>query len=252
MIDITPLTAASKASQIILGGATKSNGWSVSHSQTLNLLGGALANMGANQATDLTQDFRVGFLLDTPPIQQWAAQAIGTLIAVFLAPAMFVLFMHAYPCVIDMSDECAFTAPSVAAWRAVAIAVTDPSFPIPKSSAIFSVAFAAFGSAMVLVKHFCWRGKWEWVGKWHPNMMCVALAFVLPQTFYGTAMTIGAIVTWIWQRHNPQMFEMMGYAIAAGLIAGEGIGGVVNAVLQVLGVSGDRYGTNLGCPIACQ
>lgn len=208
--------------------------------------------MGANQATDLTQDFRVGFLLDTPPIQQWMAQAIGTLMAIFIAPAMFVLFMRAYPCVINMDDECAFSAPSVAAWRAVAIAVTDPSFPVPRSSAIFSLVFAAFGSAMVLIKHFCWRGRLERVKDYHPNMMCVALAFVLPQTFYGTAMTMGAMVTWIWQRRSEKGFEMMGYAIAAGLIAGEGIGGVVNAVLQVIGLGGDRYGTNLGCPITCQ
>jgi len=208
--------------------------------------------MGASQATDLTQDFRVGFLLDTPPIQQWAAQAIGTAAAVFVAPAMFVLFMRAYPCVIAMEDECAFGAPSVAAWRAVAVAVTDPSFPIPPSAAVFSLAFALFGSAMVLVKHFCWRGRLEWVRDWHPNMMCVALAFVLPQTFYGTAMTMGAIATWVWQRRDAPGFEMTGYAIAAGLIAGEGIGGVINAVLQVVGLSGDRFGTNIGCPIACQ
>jgi OPT oligopeptide transporter protein len=93
--DITPLTAASKASQIILGGATKGEGWEVTKAQRLNLLGGALANMGANQSTDLTQDFRVGFLLRTPPNQQWIAQGVGTVVAVFVAPLMFILFMQA-------------------------------------------------------------------------------------------------------------------------------------------------------------
>ena len=94
--DITPLTAASKASQIILGGATRSQGWALDKSQRLNLLGGALANLGANQAADLTQDFRTGFLLRTPPNQQWLAQGIGTAVAVFIAPLMFILFMQAY------------------------------------------------------------------------------------------------------------------------------------------------------------
>jgi uncharacterized oligopeptide transporter (OPT) family protein len=181
--DITPLTAASKASQIILGGATKGEHWKVEHAQRLNLLGGALANMGANQSTDLTADFRTGFLLRTPPIQQWLAQGIGTLVAVFVAPLMFRLFMKAYPCIINMDDECPFTYPSVAAWRAVAIAVTDPTFPIPPSSGYFSIAFAAFGSFMVLLKHYAWRGKLDWVKAYHPNMMCIALAFVLPQTY---------------------------------------------------------------------
>lgn len=181
--DITPLTAASKASQIILGGATKGENWSTDHAQRLNLLGGALANMGANQSTDLTMDFRTGFLLRTPPLQQWIAQGVGTLVAVFVAPAMFRLFMKAYPCIINMDDVCPFSYPSVAAWRATAIAVTDPTFPIPPSSGYFSIAFSVLGAAMVFVKHFLWVGEREWVRAYHPNMMCVALAFVLPQTY---------------------------------------------------------------------
>jgi hypothetical protein len=93
--DITPLTAVSKASQVVLGGATKSNHWDIPKAQRLNLLGGALANMGANQATDLVADFRVGFLLRTPPIQQFLAQGIGTLAAIFIAPSIFRVFMTA-------------------------------------------------------------------------------------------------------------------------------------------------------------
>jgi uncharacterized oligopeptide transporter (OPT) family protein len=46
--DITPLTAASKASQIILGGATKGEHWEITNAQRLNLFGGAMCNMGAS------------------------------------------------------------------------------------------------------------------------------------------------------------------------------------------------------------
>lgn len=48
--DITPLTAASKASQIILGAVTKGENWTLEQSQRMNLLGGAFASVGANQA----------------------------------------------------------------------------------------------------------------------------------------------------------------------------------------------------------
>ncbi|KAL0261827.1 hypothetical protein SLS55_003259 [Diplodia seriata] len=247
--DITPLTAASKASQIVLGGATKGEQWGVAHAQKLNLLGGALANMGANQSTDLTADFRVGFLLRTPPIQQWIAQGLGTIVAVFLAPGMFVLFATAYPCILDTEAEhCAFSAPSVSAWRAVAIAVTDPDFPIPTSSGIFAICFSILGVVMVLMRHWLWVGKWEWVKAYHPNMMCISLAFVLPQTVYGLAMIMGSLPAYLWAKRYPHSFEIYGYAIAAGLIAGEGIGGVVNAIFQIAGISGDFYGTNIACP----
>lgn len=79
-------------------------------------------------------------------------------------------------------------------------------------------------------------------------MMVLALAFIVPATVYGTAMLIGALIAWIWARRNPQAFEMLGYAVAAGFMAGEGIGGVVNAIIQIIGVSGDIFGTQIGCP----
>ncbi|KAF2834275.1 oligopeptide transporter [Patellaria atrata CBS 101060] len=247
--DITPLTAASKASQIVLGGATKSEGWEISKAQRLNLLGGAVANIGANQATDLVADFRVGFLLRTPPNQQWLAQGIGTICAVFLAPAMFMLFAEAYPCVIDLNvEKCQFALPSVAAWRATAVAVTDPNFPVPTSSGIFAIVFACFGSFLVFVRHFVWVGKWEFMRKYHPNMMCIALAFTINASVYGSAMCMGSFAAWIWAKKAPASFDVYGYAVAAGLIAGEGIGGVINAIFQVAGIAGDKYGTQVACP----
>jgi len=252
--DITPLTAASKASQIILGGATKGEHWTAERAQKLNLLGGSLASMGANQASDLTGDFRVGFLLRTPPDLQWYAQGLGTIVAVFLAPAMFMLFVKAYPCIIDLEAEtCPFSAPSVSAWRAVTVAMTDSTFPVPTSSGIFAIVLSIFGAFMVVVRHYAYTGKWEKYRVYHPNMMCIGLAFVLPQTYYGTAMLIGAIPAYFWAKRNPEHFDIYGFAVAAGLIAGEGIGGVINAIFQVAGIAGpDPYGTQIGCPaLAC-
>lgn len=88
--DITPLTTAAKATQLILGGATSSQGYAMHVAQKLNLIGGAVASGAAGQATDLVVDFRVGFLLRTPPKQQWIAQALGSVVAMFMAPGMFM------------------------------------------------------------------------------------------------------------------------------------------------------------------
>ncbi|MCJ1251795.1 hypothetical protein MMC30_009033 [Trapelia coarctata] len=261
--DITPVTGVSSASQIVLGGVTKSSGLSVPQSQITNLLGGAFTNIGASQATDLIGDFRVGFLLRTSPLKQWMAQGIGTLAAVFLSPLIFVLFSSAYPCIIDLSHQstlqsspsrssssapCPFQAPSASAWRAVAIAVTAPTLPVPPSSRAFALFLAFVGAALVLVRQLLWTGRWAWLRTYHPNMMVFSLAFVIPSTVYGTAMLIGALVAATWARRSPRTFETYGYAVSAGLMAGEGIGGVLSAVLQVLGLGGDVWGTGAGCP----
>jgi hypothetical protein len=215
--DITPLTAASKASQVVLGGATKAEGWAPVDAQRLNLLGGAIANMGANQACDLVGDFRVGFLLRTSPKQQWLAQGLGTIVACFLAPALFILFAKAYPCILDTEAlTCTFSAPSVAAWRAVAVAVTADTFPVPNSSGIFSIVFAIFGGAMTVFRELGYKGKWAKYRVYHPNFMVIGLSFTLIQTYYGTALCIGAIPSYFWMKKNPKSFDIYGeYLIAS-------------------------------------
>ncbi|KAI9686320.1 MAG: hypothetical protein M1820_010644 [Bogoriella megaspora] len=247
--DITPLTAASKASQIILGAVTKSEHWTLERSQRMNLLGGAFASVGANQAVDLVGDFRVGYLLRTSPKLQWLAQGIGTLVAVFLAPGVYVLFSNAYPCIHDVNTEnCPFHVPSVGAWRAVAVAVTEPNFTIPSSSKYFSIGFAIIGVVMVLIRRFLLVGNREWIRNYYPNMMVLSLAFIIDTTVVGTAMVIGAIIATLWASRSSRSFDDYGYGVAAGFMAGEGIGGVINAIIQMLGFSGDVYGTGLLCP----
>ncbi|KAI4753708.1 oligopeptide transporter [Aureobasidium sp. EXF-3400] len=264
--DITPLTAASKASQVVLGAATKGEGWSMLQAQRLNLIGGALASIGANQAAgksvwriegrseltlqkDLTGDFRVGFLLGTSPKLQWYAQSIGTLMAVFLAPAIFVLFATAYPCIlIESPESCPFAAPSVSAWRAVAVAVTEPDFTIPESSKTFSIVFALFGATSVLIRNCVLTGAWRWTRRYSPNMMIVSLAFLLPSTIYATAMLMGSCLARIWQKKYPYTFAAFGATVAAGLMAGEGIGGAIHATLTLLGVPYERWSTAILCP----
>lgn len=60
MTDMTPLTAVSKSSQLVLGGLTRNGGYDMTTAETLNCIGGMVASGVANQATDLTADFRVG------------------------------------------------------------------------------------------------------------------------------------------------------------------------------------------------
>ncbi|KAI5845939.1 OPT oligopeptide transporter protein-domain-containing protein [Tricharina praecox] len=245
--DTTPLTAAAKATQLVLGAATQSH--PILIAQRMNLVGGAIASGAASQSTDLVVDYRVGFLLKTPPKLQWYAQIVGSIVAMFLSPGMFILFMKAYPCVIDLTAEtCSFQAPSVAAWRAVAIAVTDPTFPVPNSSGIFAIVLGLFSIIVVIFRHNYLAGERAKYRKFVPNFMAVGLAFVLPATQYGTAMLMGSIVAVIWAKRNPVAFDIFCYAVAAGMIAGEGLGGVVNAVLEIAGIGSSVYASPAGCP----
>jgi uncharacterized oligopeptide transporter (OPT) family protein len=180
--DTTPLTAAAKASQLVVGAATSGAHYPLVQAQTINLIAGGLASGGADVATSLTSDFRTGFLLGTPPIKQWAAQAVGTFVSVWLAPGMFVLFTSAYPCIIHPTEDghCPFLAPSVSAWAAVAQAVTDPRVKIPLSSGIFACVMGGLSIVQVVFRHYYLVGAREKYREYLPNWGAIALSFVIP------------------------------------------------------------------------
>ncbi len=47
---------------------------------------------------------------------------------------------------------------------------------------------------------------------------------------------------------NPKSYDLYGFAVSAGMLAGEGLGGVFQALLSVAGVLSD-YGLAVGCPL---
>lgn len=249
--DVAPLTASSKASQLVFGGITK--GQEIKSAQRINLIAGNIASGTADVATALVSDFRVGFLLRTPPKLQFYAQAIGTCVSVFLAPGVFVLFMSAYPCVWNPEYQdvldCPFAAPSVEAWKAVAEAVTLPVLPIPKSSGYFAIAMGIVCALQAVAKNFLLVGERQKYRAYLPNWMAVGVAWVLgPDSGYANAVLFGSITAWWWKKYFPNNFDSYAFAIAAGLIAGEGLAGVVNAALTLGGASGGDKGSDIALP----
>ncbi|KAL2270718.1 hypothetical protein VTJ83DRAFT_89 [Remersonia thermophila] len=249
--DTTPLTAAAKASQLVFGGATSGGSYTIEQAQKINLVAGALASGGADQATALVSDFRTGFLIGTSPIKQWIAQSLGSFISVWLGPGLFVLFTSAYPCIWDVNAEgsCPFMVPSVTAWAAVAEAVTNPQVSIPWSSGIFSIVMGAVSVAQVVFRHYYLVGEREKYREWLPNWGAIALSWVIPAPVFATAALLGAIIAALWRKYSMRTWDLYGYAVAAGFIAGEGLGGVVGAVLTLAGVDGGTKGTNIACPM---
>lgn len=244
--DINPVSTCAKSSQLVLGGVTQGQHLHGVHAERINMLGGTVAAGAASQSVDMLGDLRTGYLLSASPRVQFYAQAIGAFCSIFLCTGFFILFTKAYPCIIDTSYEtCQFGLPSVSAWAAVASAVTGTGFPIPTSSAITSLILGIFSVALVVAKY-------KWIPqKYHiyvPNMNAVGLAFTLPQTWYATAMAFGAIGSLIWLKKSPTTWNAYAYSLAAGLSAGEGIGGVINAAFQVGKFSGDIYGSAAWCP----
>lgn len=97
----------------------------------------------------------------------------------------------------------------------------------------------------------------------------MGLAFVTPQIYYSIAMGAGSVFNHFWALRNPSGYEMYMFAVSAGMLAGEGLGGVFQALLAIIGVDGGskhthaliifislayshcfllEYGSAIGCP----
>lgn len=154
--DINPVSTVAKASQLIFGGIGKGQHLSVTRGETINLVAGVLSGGSAAQASDMTGDLKTGHLIGAKPKHQFVAQLCGATTSIFLNVGLFILFCKSAPCILYPDDykTCTYGAPSVAAWAAVAQAVSAPVFPVPKESGYTAIGLAIAAALTVAVKHF--------------------------------------------------------------------------------------------------
>ncbi|KAI0739263.1 OPT oligopeptide transporter [Daedaleopsis nitida] len=247
-VSVTPVTTLGNFAQLVFGGISKGTGLAPAANQLNNGLTGMITLAASEQVADMLGDLKTTHLLGASPRVQLYAQCFGALVSIFLSAGMYIVFVKAYPCINTLTNTtCAFPAPDVGAWRAVSIAVSSPSLPIPRSSGITALSLGALVIASTFVKY-------RFVGPkrrgWFPNWNAVGIAFILgPLCTYPMAMLFGSIVALTWRKYWPRGAVMYCYAVAAGMIAGEGLGGIANALLQIAGVAGSVKGTSIGCPM---
>ncbi|OCH94855.1 OPT oligopeptide transporter [Obba rivulosa] len=247
-ISVTPVTTLGNFAQLIFGGISKGSGLAPAANQLNNGLAGMITLGASEQCADMLGDLKTTHLLGASPRVQLYAQMCGALVSIFLSAGMYIVFVTAYPCINELTNTtCAFPAPDVGAWRAVSVAVSSPSLPIPLSSGVTALGLGAAAIVTTILKY---RYAPPEKHHWFPNWNAIGIAMILgPLCTYPMAMMFGSIIALVWRRYWPASAMMYCYAVAAGMIAGEGLGGILNAVLQIAGVSGAVRGTSVGCPM---
>ncbi|KAG9309763.1 OPT oligopeptide transporter protein-domain-containing protein [Chiua virens] len=244
--NINPVTAIGNASQLVFGGVGKGQHYSVKRGELLNSLSGMLALGAAEQAADMIGDLKTAHLLRSSPKAVFGSQLCGAIVSIFMAAGVYVVFSTAYPCINDLSyTTCSFPTPDVQSWRAVAVAVSSPTLPIPPSSGYTAIGLGIAAVLSVVAKYTLVPPKYH---AFVPNFNAIGIGFIMNVTTYPLAMFFGSTIAFVWRRRAFGHYQMFCFAVAAGFIAGEGLGGIVTAVLTIAGVSGAVYGTSVGCP----
>ena len=215
--DINPIGGMGKVTQMVFGGISPGN-------MSTNLMAAAITGAGASQAGDMMQDLKTGYLLGASPKKQFKAQCFGIFAGVFFAVPIYKLFDRAYTI-----GEGNIPAPAAHAWKAMAQVLSQGLNALP-AHALEAVALACLlGAILPILK------KVKSLAPYLPSGLAMGIAFIVP-AYYSVAMCVGSLFLVYWLKKNRSQCEALAIAVASGLVAGEGLMGVVTAVLTILGV----------------
>lgn len=216
--DINPTGGMGKVTQLVFGGVAPGN-------TTTNLMAAGITSAGASQASDMMQDLKTGRLLGASPRKQIAAQCVGILAGIPVCVGIYKLFDAAYEI-----GGAELPAPAAHAWRAMAELLSKGFSELPPHAPTAILCGALFGILVPVL-----RKNVKTVAPFLPSGLAFGIAFIVP-AYYSIAMFIGSMVLIFWRRNWPRTAKAYTIAVASGLIAGEGLMGVVRAVLTLVGV----------------
>ncbi len=214
--DSTPMGPLGKVAQLC-GGAL------VPGQVAPSLMFAGVTGGAAASAADLLTDFKSGRLLGAHPRRQFLAQLVGVFVGVAVTAPVFRYVL--------VPDATALTsgrwpAPAARIWASVSEVVARGLSAIPPSALWASAVAALVVIALLEVERR--RPAWR---PWIPSATGLGLAFVLPASSSLAFFAGGAWAAWTLRR-DPSSMITRAVPIAAGLIAGQSLMGIVSAVLR--------------------
>jgi OPT family oligopeptide transporter len=216
--DINPVGGMGKVTQLVFGVLAPGQ-------MTTNLLAAAITGGGASQAADMMQDLKTGNLLGASPRKQMLAQLAGITMGIFLCVPAYELLTNAYPL-----GEDELPAPAAIAWKAMAELLAKGPGALPSHTGSAVIVASVVGAIIAALRRV---GS---IKAYVPSGLAMGIALIIP-AYYSMTIFYGLAAWWVWKSINPTAADRYTYAAAAGLIAGEGLMGIVNAGLTVVGVN---------------
>ncbi|KAI4352004.1 hypothetical protein L6164_006297 [Bauhinia variegata] len=199
--------------------------------------GGVLAGLAAcgvmmnivSTASDLTQDFKTGYLTLASPRAMFVSQIIGTAMGCIVSPCVFWIFYNAFD---DLGKETSeYPAPYAIVYRNMAKLGVEGFSYLPKNCLMLCYIF--FGSAIVInmIKDFLGKR-----GRFIPLPMAMAIPFYIGP-YFAIDMCVGSVILFVWEKINKAKADAFGPAVASGLICGDGIWALPASILALAGVN---------------
>lgn len=226
--DLNPVSGIGKLSQLLFAFIIPRN-----HpgAVLVNLVAGAIAEAGAQQAGDLMQDLKTGHLIGASPYAQFVAQLIGTVWSIFLSSVMYKVYNSVY----EIPSK-VFRIPTSVIWIDCSRLVTGEGLP-PYAFEV-SLVFALIFGVISLVKNvFKNNPAVQKRLVWLPSGVAVGIGIYNTPSFT-IARFIGGVIAYIWLKRSGHSHEGKTAMIvfSSGLVLGEGLFSVVTMILTSLDV----------------
>ncbi|KAL6651812.1 hypothetical protein ACP70R_010737 [Stipagrostis hirtigluma subsp. patula] len=199
--------------------------------------GGIIAGLAAcgvmigivSTASDLTQDFKTGYMTLASPRSMFVSQVIGTAMGCVIAPSVFWLFYNAFHDIGMPGSE--YPSPNALVYRNMAILGVQGLGSLPLHCLDLCIAFFVAAIAINLARDLAGPK----VAAYIPLPMAMAIPFYLGP-YFGIDMCIGSLVRCAWDRLDPARAKAFAPPVASGLICGDGIWTLPQSVLALAGV----------------
>jgi putative OPT family oligopeptide transporter len=217
---IPPIGALGKITQVTFGMLAPAN-------TTINLMSANVTGGAAGQCSDLLHDLKTGKLIGANLKSQIIAQMFG-IFAGSIAGSAAYLILIPNPQEMLLTPE--WPAPAVATWKAVAEVLAQGLDTIPGGAGPAVVASIIIGILLATLESVV-PGKYR---TFVPSASSLGFAFIIPP-FISLAMFLGAMARVIAERVRPVWSNKYLIVIAAGLVAGESLAGILSAMASFFG-----------------
>ncbi len=210
-----PVSGMAIATLLIATIALKATGDTGAHGMLGAISIGSVICIIAAMAGDTSQDLKTGYILGATPVKQQIGELIGSVVSAFAIGGVLVLLDKAY----GFGTE-ALPAAQATLMKMIVEGVMDSNLP-------WSLVFIGVFIAVVI----------EILGI---SVLPVAIGLYLPLELSTTIM-IGGIIRWFIDKKNKNKEEnndaSSGILFCSGMIAGEGLVGILLAILTVAKVA---------------
>jgi uncharacterized oligopeptide transporter (OPT) family protein len=171
-------------------------------------------------------DLKTGSMIGSWPRHQAWSQMAGVLGGSIVGSGAYLILIPD-PKAMLLTD--AWAAPAVATWKAVAEIFANGISAMPGGSVQGMVIGGAVGVIGALAERFLPRK----VVAWMPSVVSIGLAFTV-QVYTSLAFTLGAVLMAVAQKLAPARTAKYGVVLCAGIIAGESLAGVGDAMINMI------------------